>query len=193
MTWNEITKKLNSTESIVSLVLGIIVVLTAGILVVNFVRGRTVSVNKPATTQQEVVNVPGAPVGEKVAVNLPTTHKVTEGEDLWNISLRYYKSGYNWVTLAKANNLSNPDVINIGQELTVPKADPIYPAGSINGNGASVEAITGNKYKIVKGDNLWTISCRAYADCYKWTEIAKVNKLTNPDVIEVDQELSLPR
>ncbi len=194
MTWNEITKKLNSTESVVSLVLGIIVVLTAGILVVNFVRGRTGSVNKPTTTSQETVNtIPGVPVGEKVTVSLPTTHKVAEGEDLWNISVRYYKSGYNWVTLAKANNLTNPDSLSVGQMLTVPKADPINPAGSLNGNGITVVAITESKYKVTQGDDLWNISCRAYGDCYKWTEIAQANKLANPDVIEVDQELSLPR
>ncbi|MBI5465057.1 LysM peptidoglycan-binding domain-containing protein, partial [Candidatus Gottesmanbacteria bacterium] len=106
---------------------------------------------------------------------------------------KYYKSGYNWVTLAKTNNLANPDILNVDQELTVPKADPIYPVGSLNGDGISTEAITASKYKVVKGDDLWTISCRAYADCYKWTEIAKANNLSNPDVIEVDQELSLPR
>ncbi len=193
MTWKEITKKLNSTESLVNLVLGIIVVVTAVILVVNFVRNRAAT-SQPAVQSQKMSNlVSGVPVVEKISVSLPATHQVTEGENLWNIALRYYKSGYNWVTLAKANNLSNPDLLFAGQKLTIPKADPIYPEGSINGDGASVVAITANKYKVVKGDDLWSISCRAYADCYKWTEIAKANKLVNPNVIEIDQELLLPR
>lgn len=191
MTWNEITKKLNSTEAIISLVLGIIVVVTAGFLIFNFVRGRTTTVSP---TNQAVA--PGFPVGEKkeeALVALPTTHKVAQGEYLWNIAEKYYKSGYNWVTLAQANKLANPDLLYVGQELSVPKADPIYPPGSVNGNAATVSAITGNSYKVVKGDTLWSISCRAYADCYKWTEIAKANNLANPDLIEVDQELKLPR
>lgn len=186
MTWNEIKSKLNSTESVVSLVLGIIVVLTAGILVVNFVKSRKVTTPKQVTTANEMTNfVP--------KTLLPTTHKVAEGEDLWSISLRYYKSSYNWVTLAQVNKLANPDILVVGQELNIPKADPINPEGSINGDGISIAAITANKYKVVEGDDLWNISCRAYGDCYKWTQIAQANKLANPDVIEVDQELSLPR
>ncbi|MCL5675595.1 MAG: LysM peptidoglycan-binding domain-containing protein [Patescibacteria group bacterium] len=192
MTINELKKKLNSTESIVSLVLGIVVVVTAGILLLNFVRNRP-NTAKTENAEQTLSVVPGAPVGEKVTVSLPATHKVVSGENLWSIAERYYKSGYNWVTLAKANNLSNPDLLSIDRELTVPKADPIYPSGSVNGNGASVEAITSGKYKVVKGDDLWSISCRAYADCYKWTQIASANKLANADLIDVGQELVLPR
>ena len=49
------------------------------------------------------------------------------------------------------------------------------------------------KYIVKKGDNLWKIAVVAYGDGYKWTEIAKENKLTNPGIIEKDQKLILPK
>lgn len=46
-------------------------------------------------------------------------------------------------------------------------------------------------YKVASGDSLWTIAEKFYNDGYKWTEIAKINKLTNPDEIEVGMTLSI--
>ena len=56
---------------------------------------------------------------------LPTTHVVVSGESLWSIAEKYYKSGYNWVTISLANVLQNPDYIEVDQIPTIPKADPI--------------------------------------------------------------------
>lgn len=53
--------------------------------------------------------------------------------------------------------------------------------------------IKGEEYTVVSGDNLWTIAERAYADGYKWTEIAKANNLVNPDIIHPGNKLRLPR
>jgi nucleoid-associated protein YgaU len=56
-------------------------------------------------------------------------------------------------------------------------------------------AIDGDTYTVAKGDSLWKISVRAYADGYKWTEVAKANNISilNSDRIEVGMELKLPR
>jgi nucleoid-associated protein YgaU len=40
---------------------------------------------------------------------------------------------------------------------------------------------------------LWTIAVRAYGDGYKWTEIAKANKLVNPNLIHPGNVFVLPR
>ena len=63
--------------------------------------------------------------------------------------------------------------------------------GSVNGDG--IQTLKGDSYTVAKGDTLWDISCRAYADCFKYVEIAKTNNLVNPGIIEVGQELKLPR
>ena len=56
-----------------------------------------------------------------------------------------------------------------------------------------VNPISGNSYTIAKGDYLWSIALRAYGNGYKWVDIAKANKLTNPDIINVDNKLIIPR
>ncbi|WP_037077170.1 5'-nucleotidase C-terminal domain-containing protein [Neorhizobium vignae] len=48
------------------------------------------------------------------------------------------------------------------------------------------------KYTVVKGDSLWKIAEATYGDGEKWTEIAKLNALRHPNVIQVGAELELP-
>ena len=48
-------------------------------------------------------------------------------------------------------------------------------------------------YTVVVGDTLWSIAVRTYADGYKWTEIAKANNLSNPDLIHAGNVLKLPK
>jgi len=55
------------------------------------------------------------------------------------------------------------------------------------------EPISGATYEVVRGDNLWKIAVRAYGDGYRWVEIARENKLTNPNLIHTGNILILPR
>ncbi len=48
------------------------------------------------------------------------------------------------------------------------------------------------KYKVLKGDSLWKIAEATYGNGEKWTEIAKLNALRHPNVIQVGAELELP-
>lgn len=64
-------------------------------------------------------------------ISLPTTHIVMEGEDLWSIAEIYYDSGYNWVDIAEANNIQNPNMLESGQEIDIPDVAPI-----LVGNGS---------------------------------------------------------
>jgi LysM repeat protein len=47
-------------------------------------------------------------------------------------------------------------------------------------------------YEVVKGDNLWKVAVEKYNNGYAWTEIAKVNNLKNPSVLEIGQKLNIP-
>ena len=119
------------------------------------------------------------------------TYTVSQGDSLWKISEKYYGDGFKWVDIAKANNISNPDSIEIGQKIAVPVV-----AKSIKVENQTIETgrgITGNKYTVQKGDDLWNIAVRKYADGYKWTEIAKVNNLSNPSIIHSGNVLILPK
>lgn len=101
-------KFLKLNESTISMLLGALVIVIVGMLVVNYFRS-----NEPGTAFPD-----GASTEEKVS--LPATHTVQEGETLWSIAEKYYQSGYNWVDIAKANNLTTANVIEQGQELTIP-------------------------------------------------------------------------
>lgn len=48
-------------------------------------------------------------------------------------------------------------------------------------------------YKVREGDNLWEIAERYYQTGYGWTEIAEANQLASADLIENDQELTIPQ
>jgi nucleoid-associated protein YgaU len=114
-------------------------------------------------------------------------HLVSIGESLWSIAERYYDSGFNWVDIAKENELTTPNLIDAGQKLTIPDVEPKTPTVKIQ------DAISGATYEVQKGDHLWGISIRAYGDGYKWSAIAKENNLANPDIIHAGNKLSLPR
>jgi len=49
------------------------------------------------------------------------SYKVVAGDTLWDIAVRTYGNGYRWVDIARANNLSNPDLIYPGNNFQLPK------------------------------------------------------------------------
>lgn len=49
------------------------------------------------------------------------TYTVVKGDDLWNIAVRSYGDGYQWVKIARENNLVKPDLIHSGNVLTIPR------------------------------------------------------------------------
>lgn len=48
-------------------------------------------------------------------------YTVQKGDNLWMIAVRAYQDGYQWVRIAKENKLANPDVIEVGQKLVIPR------------------------------------------------------------------------
>lgn len=175
--WKTIQKTFDSPDSYVSLALGLAVVLVAGMLTFNFFKART---QQAASTEQQKTE-------DTVGATLPVKHKVAAGETLWSISEKYYKSGYNWVDIAKANTLTNADSVAEGVELTIPDVKPIVPKGEI-----SSAQTTKKEYTVQKGDSLWKIAVANYQNGYRWPEIARANNLKNPNVIHAGNVLVLP-
>jgi nucleoid-associated protein YgaU len=50
-----------------------------------------------------------------------SSYIVVKGDYLWSIAIRAYGDGYQWVKIAKANNLVNPDLIFSGNVLKLPR------------------------------------------------------------------------
>lgn len=195
--------QLNLTESFTSLFLGALVVLVGTFLVFAFAKNRVQTTYDKINTAVSTFQQPQKAVEilKNQKEQTLKTYEVKSGESLWSIAEKVYGSGYNWVDLAKTNNLSNPGMIFAGNKLVVPVVQKItiaaIPAeGEARQGWQSAQnnspSISGDSYKIVKGDNLWTISIRAYGDGFKWPEIARVNNIPNPNLIYADNTLKLP-
>ncbi len=48
-------------------------------------------------------------------------YTVKSGDHLWKIALESYGDGYGWTKLAKANNIANPDLIEPGKVIKIPR------------------------------------------------------------------------
>ena len=190
----KIISQVRSSESTISLALGILVVLVAGFFLFKYFKKLATKpnesqVNEGATETQEEKQA--GETGEEQKT-LPTKYIVQKGDNLWKISLKFYGSGYNWVDISRQNNLKNPGLIEEGEELQIPNVPAKKPVLAKTNQEVN-QPITGNSYTVVKGDNLWNISVRAYQDGYKWTEIAKANRLVNPGLIHPGNQLVIPR
>lgn len=199
-------KQIKLNESTISMILGAAVIIVVGLLVVNYL-----------SNTNPIENLPdGVSTEDK---NLPTSHVVSEGETLWDISEQYYETGYNWIDIQEANELPNANAIAEGQTLLIPDVPSRFPSSAENRQtpeptaSASPEPtetpvvkednltdegeevanqITGSEYTVQRGDTLWDIAVRAYGDGYKWVEIARANNLVNPDLIHAGNVFTLP-
>ena len=180
--WKQILKKLDFPESYISIALGFLVVLVAGILTYNYF-----SKNKITQSQEEIAKQ------EKQAIpkDLPAKYTVKSSDSLWKIAEEYYGSGYNWVSIAQENSISasNPDYLQEGWVLNIPKAEVIRPAGDIS----AAETVQPKEYTVQKGDTLWAIANKETGSGYNWTKIAQYNALQNPDLIYSGNVLKIPR
>lgn len=182
-------KAIKLNEPTISTVLGALVVLAVGILVINYFRSKpqTTGSVTPSTQTEQAQPKPGG------------KHTVDKGEHLWGIAQKYYQSGYNWVDIAQANSLANPNLLVEGTELTIPdipaKQNTLEASPQMTNAPPSGEPIQGDNYTVVKGDNLWEISVRAYGDGFQWPKIWETNKnqIPTPNLIYPDQKITLPR
>lgn len=116
-----------------------------------------------------------------------TAYKVAKGDTLYSISKKYE------ITVAElraANNLSENDVIKIGQTLTIPSADISTAVALSSTNAAKVldKNLKTVSYTVVKGDTLYGI---ARKNGMTVADLLALNKLDSNDVIKVGQKLKI--
>lgn len=209
-----ILKFFKMNENTISTVMGGVVVLVIVGLIFNYFRTTNLK------TWQNLLNGDGAQTSEedKTDDSVIATYKVQKGDDLWHIAEKYYKSGYNYVDIIKANKLDENGTIEIGMELKIPKAESkkitvveekvaekkdetIKPEVTkaeekketiaVKGDTKAIEA---GEYVTVRGDTYWKIAVRAYGDGYAWTKIYEANKkiFGNPNLIHADVKIVIP-
>ena len=117
------------------------------------------------------------------------TYKVEKGDTLYSISRKYQ------ITVAElrtANNLSENDVIKVGQKLIIPDAD-IGTAAALSSTktaGSSAPASTAKtvEYVVAKGDTLYGI---ARKNGMTVADLMAINNLDSSAVIKVGQKLKV--
>ena len=213
---NNSGKLFKSTEEIVSMFLGLIIVVVGAGLVFSYFQHHKGNIDVPGVTDQSNLDIRGGKLSPAVETNTVKTsenavsdtvktggsYAVKLGDNLWKIAEVNYSSGYNWVDIAKANKITNPGRIFVGEVLNLPDVSPkviaetkVVKVSQPN----KIEAVQNNKietgkYLVVKGDSLWNISVRAYGDGYQWSKLWKANKsvIKTPGKLVVGLRLEIP-
>lgn len=145
---------------------------------------------------------------EEAKTNLDT-YKVIKGDDLWHISEKYYKSGYNYVDIIRENKLSKNGMIEPGMELRMPRVESKKitaqtkkenimvnqkPEITIVPGKAEIKTIETGEYVTQKGDSFWKIAVKSYGDGYQWTKIYWANRKVfgNPNLIYSNVKIIIP-
>lgn len=141
--------------------------------------------------------VDGEPTGEMVNTTPKSGQEyiVQEGDNLWMIAETAYSSGFNFMDIASANQVVNPDYIEVGQRLKIPTVQPkeatvgdVTPQAAMTKSEASVAP----NHTVVEGESLWLVAMNEYNDPYMWSRIAELNPtIINPDFIMPGQVLKL--
>lgn len=179
-------KYFKSTEEVVSMFLGLVIVFVIVGLIFNFFQRKKGSITIPGSSDVEI----SQSINENIS---PNEYVVKKGDNLWKIAVLTYNDGYKWTQIAKINNLKNPGSIEIGQKLILPKiSSEVLNGGSIIKENAT--SLVGSEYKVIKNDSLWKISVKVYGDGYQWTKIWQANKtkLNNPNGLEIGMTLMIP-
>ncbi len=117
------------------------------------------------------------------------TYTVQPGDNLFRIALRFNVS---IAAIQQANNISDANLIFVGQVLTIPGATgTVSPTSVPTGGSVPTPAPSsgGGSYTVQPGDTLSKIASR-FGTTY--LAIAAANGITNPNLIFVGQVLNIP-
>ena len=148
--------KIHWQESYASLVLGAIIVIILGLLVANFLtrQRRQIDGGEQISQPQAEEVQPG---GE---------YKIVAGDSLSKISEKFYGSQEYWPTIARLNNIANPNFIFADLVIKLPTKSEIEAARA---------QTTVTSYQVQAGDTLFLIAEKVYGDGSKWTVLDRAN------------------
>lgn len=114
---SKIESSLESNQSRLSMILGGLILLVIGILVFNYFNKSKSDLGPAQQTEQQETTEDVSPS------QLPGKYTVKEGDTLFIIAEKYYQDGDKYLEIAKANDLSDVNTIEVGQVLQIPKLE----------------------------------------------------------------------
>ena len=114
-----------------------------------------------------------------------SAYAVQRGESLAIIALKFNTT---YIILAELNGIIDPDILHVGQVLQVPNPPEIPPPGG-NGSGVRPPQPATATYTVQPGDSLAIIAAKFNSNYF---ELAQLNGITDPDVLDVGQVLRVP-
>jgi cell wall-associated NlpC family hydrolase len=126
----------------------------------------SVDVDRPTPSDNELVGPPPTP--EKKTPAKSVVHTVAEGETLRMLAARY---GVDPSTILYANNLRDPDMLQVGQDLTIPPTDGVL-------------------YTLQAGESIGRIAQRYGVEI---SDVVAANDLgSDPDLVQPGTQLVVP-
>ncbi len=122
----------------------------------------------------QVLLIPGTATPPPPPPSSTVKYTVKAGDTLYGIALKYKTTV---AAIAKANNITNYNLIRVGQVLTIPGTATPPPATTV-------------KYTVKAGNTLYSIA-RTYNTTV--AKIAAANNISSPYIIYVGQVLIIPR
>ncbi|MFC1751421.1 LysM peptidoglycan-binding domain-containing protein [Pseudomonadota bacterium] len=187
-----IIRKLELNESTISTVLGGIVLLVVVFLMLNYFqtdRGQEIA-SKADDVKIEDTSFVDTPSGGQISAASVSRYTVKPGDYLWKIAVEKYGDGHKWVEIAETNDLADPDLIEVGDELDIPKLLSVDETSV----GVSPTSVKPDNYMVKRGDYLWKLSVEFYGDGFRWVDVWRANQdqVKNPDMLLTGQLLTLP-
>lgn len=139
-----------------------------------------------SASSHPVVHAKASPVFHTVAAR---SYRVRSGDTLGLIASKF---GTTVQYLAQLNHLANPNVISVGQVLTVsgsPTSASHKTSSVPKTTTSNHSASSSTHYAVRSGDTLGTIAAHFHIS---WQTLAAYNHLANPNVISVGQVLAIP-
>lgn len=116
-----------------------------------------------------------------------TNYVVQKGDTLYSLSKKFQLTVGE---LRAANNLSESDVIKVGQKITIPEADIGTAAALSSTNSKSISNSTKTKvYTVQKGDTLYSL---ARKNNISVADLMVLNNFDSSKVIKIGEKIKIP-
>jgi len=131
-----------------------------------------------------------SPVAAGPRAQTDEVYVVQPGDTLFAIALRFGVTAFDITT---ANNLSNPNLIFVGQRLIIPGDGPVVEPAIVTESDEEEDSgptpTPPEVYVVQPGDTLFTIATRFGLTV---TDVALANSIRNPDYLYIGQRLVIP-